>query len=121
MESPKVVRCPDGYFRKAIFSLGPYIADYPEQVWLAGVVSNWCPKYDDFSILSSSIEIIICRCNAHRNDLDAPGSHRRTHEKTDYMIKIFDPGLLWDEFGIRTDVLVGFHIAKKNIEVEGNV
>ena len=44
MESPKVVRCPDGHFRKAIFSLGPYIADYPEQVWLAGVVSNWCPK-----------------------------------------------------------------------------
>lgn len=44
MESPKVIRCPDGHFRKAIFSLGPYIADYPEQVWLAGVVSNWCPK-----------------------------------------------------------------------------
>jgi len=44
MEKPKVVRCPDGHFRRAIFSLGPYIADYPEQVWLSGVVSNWCPK-----------------------------------------------------------------------------
>ena len=41
----KVIRCPDGHFRHAIFSLGPYIADYPEQVWLSGVVSNWCPKY----------------------------------------------------------------------------
>jgi hypothetical protein len=44
MEKPKVVRCPDGHFHCAIFSLGPYIADYPEQVWLSGVVSNWCPK-----------------------------------------------------------------------------
>ena len=46
MESRKVVKCPDGHFRRAIFSLGPYIADYPEQVWLAGTVSDWCPKYE---------------------------------------------------------------------------
>lgn len=54
MESPKVVKCPDGHFRRAIFSLGPYIADYPEQVWLAGTVSDWCPKYvfDIFDELS---------------------------------------------------------------------
>jgi len=45
MEKAKVIKCPDGHFRRAIFSLGPYIADYPEQVWLSGVVSNWCPKY----------------------------------------------------------------------------
>lgn len=44
MMNPKVVRCPDGHFRRAIFSLGPYIADYPEQIWLACVVYNWCPK-----------------------------------------------------------------------------
>ncbi len=44
METYKIVQCPDGHFRRAIFSLGPYIADYPEQVWLAGIVSNWCPK-----------------------------------------------------------------------------
>jgi hypothetical protein len=44
MEAYKVVKCPDGHFRRAIFGLGPYIADYPEQVWLAGIVSNWCPK-----------------------------------------------------------------------------
>ena len=41
METHKVVKCPDGHFCHAIFSLGPYIADYPEQVWLAGIVSNW--------------------------------------------------------------------------------
>ena len=45
MTAPTVVKCPDGQFRRAIFGLGPYIADYPEQVWLAGIVSNWCAKY----------------------------------------------------------------------------
>jgi hypothetical protein len=49
MEIPKVVKCPDRHFRHAIFSLGPYIADYPEQVWLAGVVQDCCPKYDPLS------------------------------------------------------------------------
>lgn len=44
METYKVVKCPDRHYRHAIFSLGPYIADYPEQVWLAGTVLNWCPK-----------------------------------------------------------------------------
>ena len=37
-----VVRCPDHHFRRAIYGLGPYIADYPEQSATAGVVYNWC-------------------------------------------------------------------------------
>jgi hypothetical protein len=44
MTTPKVVKCPDGHFRRAIYGLGPYIADYPEQVWLAAIVQGWCPK-----------------------------------------------------------------------------
>jgi hypothetical protein len=44
MTTPEVVRCPDGHFRRAVYTLGPYIADYPEQVWLACIVQNWCPK-----------------------------------------------------------------------------
>jgi hypothetical protein len=44
MTTPDVVLCPDGHYRKAIYSVGPYIADYPEQVWLACIVQNWCPK-----------------------------------------------------------------------------
>ena len=46
MTTPEVVRCPDGHYRQAVFSLGPYIADYPEQVWLTGIVQHWCPTYD---------------------------------------------------------------------------
>jgi Plavaka transposase len=44
MSIPDVVRCPDGHFRRVIYGLGPYIADYPEQVWLAAIVQGWCPK-----------------------------------------------------------------------------
>lgn len=45
MTEAEVVRCPDGHFRRAIYGLGPYIGDYPEQSQLACVVQGWCPKY----------------------------------------------------------------------------
>jgi Plavaka transposase len=45
MTTPEVVRCPDGHFRRAVYGLGPYIADYPEQALLACIVQGWCPKY----------------------------------------------------------------------------
>ena len=48
MTKPDVVKCSDGHYRKAIYALGPYIADYPEQVLLATVVSGWCTRYVDF-------------------------------------------------------------------------
>lgn len=44
MTTPVIRRCPDGHFRRVIYDLGPFIADYPEQVLLAGIVQNWCPK-----------------------------------------------------------------------------
>ncbi|KAL7279950.1 hypothetical protein ACG7TL_006361 [Trametes sanguinea] len=44
MTVPHVMRCPDGHFRRAIFELGPFIADYPEQVYLSGALQGWCPK-----------------------------------------------------------------------------
>ena len=44
METPEVVRCPDNHFRRAIYGIGPYIADYPEQVLLSCIVQGWCPR-----------------------------------------------------------------------------
>jgi len=44
MTKPEVVRCPDGHYRRAIYGLGPYIADYPEQTLLACIVQGWCAK-----------------------------------------------------------------------------
>ncbi|KAI9439702.1 hypothetical protein H4582DRAFT_1812628 [Lactarius indigo] len=92
MMVPTVVKCPDGHFRRAVFSLGPYIADYPEQVWLAGIVSKWCAK-----------------CDAAPDNLDSGTGHRRTHEKTDYLINNFSPAVLWDAFGIYKDVVPFTH------------
>ncbi|KAJ6579813.1 hypothetical protein B0H10DRAFT_2341961 [Mycena sp. CBHHK59/15] len=92
MTTPEVVCCPDGHFRRVIYGLGPYIADYPEQVWLAGIVQNWCPK-----------------CEAHPDHLDAPGSRLRTQMKTDLLIRCFDPGILWDDYGVRSDVVPFTH------------
>ena len=44
MTTPHVMQCPDGHYRRAVFGIGPIIADYPEQVYLSGVVQGWCPK-----------------------------------------------------------------------------
>ena len=42
--TPEVLRCSDGHFRRIIYGIGPYIADYPEQVLLACIVQNWCGR-----------------------------------------------------------------------------
>ena len=44
MTQPEVVLCADDHFRQAIYGLGPYIADYQEQVLLSGIVQGWCAK-----------------------------------------------------------------------------
>lgn len=40
--TPEIFQCPDKHFRRVIWGIGPYIADYPEQVLLACIVRNWC-------------------------------------------------------------------------------
>lgn len=42
MLKPDVVCCPDGHFRRAIYGLGPYIADYMEQILATNTVQGWC-------------------------------------------------------------------------------
>lgn len=44
MTTPETVLCADQHYRRVIYSLGPYIADYPEQALLACIVTGWCPK-----------------------------------------------------------------------------
>ena len=46
------------------------------------------------------------RCDVTPDDLDSEMGHRRTHEKTDYLIKNFDSKTLWDAFGIYGDIVV---------------
>ena len=44
LETPEIVCYADGHFRRTIYGIGPYIADYPEQVLLACIVQGWCPR-----------------------------------------------------------------------------
>ncbi|KAH9959507.1 hypothetical protein BJV74DRAFT_880099 [Russula compacta] len=81
MTTPDVVHCPDGHFQWEIYGMGPYIADYPEQVWLATPVQGWCPK-----------------CDAPPHNLDSPEACPRSHKKTEMLIQCFNPGILWDSY-----------------------
>ncbi|KAG1747268.1 uncharacterized protein EDB91DRAFT_1235985 [Suillus paluster] len=45
MTKPEVVRFGDGHYWCVIYGLGPYIADYEEQVLLVCIVRSWCPRY----------------------------------------------------------------------------
>ncbi|KAJ7803304.1 hypothetical protein B0H13DRAFT_2244639 [Mycena leptocephala] len=89
MKKPVVRRCPDGHIRRAIYDFGPFIADYPEQVLLAGIVQNWCAKRTALS-----------------TDLDGHIYGRRTHELTDELLTSFSASTLWDSYGI--DVVIPF-------------
>lgn len=106
MTTPELILCPDGHWRQAIYSLGPYIADYPEQVWLAGIVQGWCPKYVAYMIMCHLTNTLLHRCDAKPDNLPAPDAHRRTRRKTEFIIECFDPGILWKDFGLRSDVKV---------------
>ncbi|KAF8268153.1 hypothetical protein EI94DRAFT_1786067 [Lactarius quietus] len=89
MSTPRITMCPDGQYRRVIYGLGPYIADYPEQALLACIVQNWCPK-----------------CTALPSNLDAMGAFPRTHTHTDVLVNTGGIELreLWDDYGIVGDL-----------------
>ncbi|KAJ8473947.1 hypothetical protein ONZ51_g7542 [Trametes cubensis] len=85
MESPDVVLCND---RKCYAFERPYIADYPEQALLTSIVQGWCPT-----------------CTAPSKNLDGPGSGRRSREHTELLVKDFELGELWEDYGLVGDVV----------------
>ncbi|KAJ4497758.1 hypothetical protein C8R41DRAFT_894448 [Lentinula lateritia] len=85
MKVPVVIRCPDGHFRRAIYDLAAFIADYPEQVYLAGIVSGWCG-----------------RCDALFDQLDKGPGNRRTRGLDQILREEYggEGRTLWDNFGM---------------------
>ncbi|KAJ7701665.1 hypothetical protein B0H14DRAFT_3649620 [Mycena olivaceomarginata] len=83
----RVTRCADGHFRREIYGIGPYIADYPEQALLTCIVQRWCP-----------------RCLSPADNLDSP-SDRRSHDHTDGLLQGCTLKELWDDFGIVGDLI----------------
>ncbi|KAG5649624.1 hypothetical protein H0H81_002797 [Sphagnurus paluster] len=91
MTKVRIIRCADGHFRRVIFGLGPYIANYPEQALLACIVSGWCAK-----------------CTANAKNLDADISAILcSHEHTESVRVLAgdDLNILWDGYGIVGDII----------------
>ncbi|RDX47386.1 hypothetical protein OH76DRAFT_1354246 [Lentinus brumalis] len=89
MTKPEIVRCGDNHFRKVVYGIGPYIADYPEQALVASIVQGWCAT-----------------CTALSKELDdSLSAVRRTRRVTDFMAQEFDLGPLWEDYGIVGDVV----------------
>ncbi|KIJ11315.1 hypothetical protein PAXINDRAFT_15782 [Paxillus involutus ATCC 200175] len=87
MKVPEVAFFGDRYYQRVIYGLGPYIADYEEQVLLACIVRNWCVK-----------------CLAFCDDLDAEALlHERQH--VDALVEEFTLTELWDQYGIVGDLV----------------
>ena len=108
MTAPERVRCGDGHFRRVVFGLGPYIADYPEQALVSCIVQSWCPMYEATSSSAGMILIILSSCIANKNNLDGSGPKiMRLREHTEAAVKAFELGELWQRYGIVGDVVVG--------------
>ncbi|RXW15717.1 hypothetical protein EST38_g10132 [Candolleomyces aberdarensis] len=92
METPRITKCVDGYFRRVIYGIGPYIADYPEQALLACIVQGWCPK-----------------CIAPPNNLDEDALRHqhvyRGHHHTDGVSAGFSLREMWDDWGMVGDII----------------
>ncbi|KAF5346583.1 hypothetical protein D9758_013464 [Tetrapyrgos nigripes] len=89
MTVPIIRRCPDGHFRRVVYDLGAFIADYPEQVYLSGVVQGWCS-----------------RCRAPASNLDESAPRRSRHLDTVLLKQYEDDGtVLWDNFGMDQGVI----------------
>ncbi|KAG2123012.1 hypothetical protein BD769DRAFT_1629093 [Suillus cothurnatus] len=75
MMKPEVAKFGDGHFHHVIYGLGPYIADYEEQVLLACIVRCWS------------------------------GALPRCQEYTEELIDVGTYLELWDEFGVVADLV----------------
>ncbi|KIK76789.1 hypothetical protein PAXRUDRAFT_17940 [Paxillus rubicundulus Ve08.2h10] len=82
MTTPQVIQCPNHHFCCVIFGIGPYLADYPEQVLLLGIIQNWCG-----------------RCIAFLTNLDG-GEAPCTSKLTKALVEELPLGTLWDEWGV---------------------
>lgn len=58
---------------------------------------------------------LIFRCEASPDNLDGNinEARRRRHERTDFIIKCFDPGTVWEKYGIRSDVVVSLSFVQQ--------
>jgi Plavaka transposase len=88
METPIIHMCPDGHFQHIIYDLIGFIADYPEQVMLTGIVQGWCPRYTALPDYLNSQAVL------------------HTSALTDSLTEILDLRTLWVKYGIDSNTIV---------------
>lgn len=106
MTKPDLIKCADGHYRKAIYGLGPYIADYPEQVLLAGIVSGWCVRCIHFPPSVPPSTHSVPSCTGHRTNLDEEETLPCTEQLTLASLEAFTYKELWEDYGIVADIAV---------------
>ena len=92
MSEPEVIKCGDGIYRHVVYGLGPYIANYPEQVLISGIVQGWCPRYSSTTThfaqvidtgLSATLQVYLTQ-GRPRNSRSpkVKGTHRRRSSRS---------------------------------------
>jgi hypothetical protein len=111
MTTPEVVRCADGHYRRAIYGIGPYIADYPEQCILSSTAQNWCPMcvslvphYQCWIFI-----LALSRCLAPVGDLDGRKYPQRCKCHTALLLQELELQEIWQEYGLIGDLVVSIH------------
>ncbi|THG93390.1 hypothetical protein EW026_g7829, partial [Hermanssonia centrifuga] len=89
MSEPEVTQCSDGHYRRTIYGLGPYIADYMEQVVVTNVVQGWC---------------VTCPTRRQKLEEFCEGWNVRSRKHTKLLMKGFDAKTLWNDYGVVSDV-----------------
>jgi hypothetical protein len=102
-----IIWCSDHHFWHAIYGLGLYIADYPEQTAAAGMVYNWCVMWAWVSICCGHTNLSDS-CDAKPTDLNNPDASLCTREKTAALLDNEDSESLWYNHGIIPDLHVCF-------------
>lgn len=104
MTEPESALCGDGKYCHVIYRLGPYIANYPEQVLIACIVQNWCARYEH---THNQLLDYWCwaRCTARKDDLESLGVDC-TEDHLSTIQDVLDLGELWSTYGIVGDVEV---------------
>ncbi len=63
-----------------------------------------------FIVLKATNTRLYTRCDANFRNLDDKQAHLRTYEKTNFLLEAFDPGIVWDTYGLRSDVVVSLFL-----------
>ena len=108
MTQPEVVHCTDGHFRRVIYELGLYLTNYLEQALLACIVESWCTRWaNNLLVIWIHTHLSICSiCITPSNNLDSNWHIHCSCHHTDMLDNELELGMLWDNYGIVSDVIV---------------